>query len=100
MIVDCRSPRWDMMRHRVFVDDVEIFGVWYIDTDAGFVRTYDLHGTFSLDLESHQFCTVLEGVPPPDPAWEAIGQIYFKTVRGVVRLEPWSEESPWPEEIT
>lgn len=41
MIIDCSSPdfNFERDRRRVFVDGVEIHGVNYIDTDAGFVRT-------------------------------------------------------------
>lgn len=54
MIIDCRT--WGDLpdngkseRRRVFVDGREITGVWYVDTDAGLVKTFHLGQTGDQD---------------------------------------------------
>lgn len=44
MIIDCKSPTWNPAteRYHVFVDGIEIQQVWYLDTDLGLVKSYDL----------------------------------------------------------
>jgi hypothetical protein len=53
MILDCRGrvpAEWQPKR--VFVNDVEIHQVWYVDTEAGFILTYDVLG----DGKAHATC--------------------------------------------
>jgi hypothetical protein len=50
MVIDCRSNEYkyaaitdpEGVRKRVFVDGAEVQGVWYVDTEAGFVKTYHI----------------------------------------------------------
>lgn len=61
MIIDCRKWRGkedaDRERCIVHVDGQEIRGVFYVDTDAGLVKTYDVFGdgrTYTGDLTSNR----------------------------------------------
>jgi len=70
--------------YRCFVDGKEIDKPWYIDTDAGVVKSYDVLG----DGQYHQ--------PHERTEWPAgvecldieHGGLMSKTICGVVRIEP------------
>lgn len=92
MISDCNSPDWDFERDRsrVFVDGIEIHGVNYADTDAGFVRT--LYVT-----EDAQPLAAWSVNKNPDlrargerEGWDMpFGGVVSKIIRGKVELKPW-----------
>lgn len=63
----------------VLVDGRVIRAVFYVDTEAGFVRSYDVLG----DGKAH---SIHEDVTVEQPFELREGAVYFKTVRGVVEL--------------
>ncbi len=46
MVIDCRSEEFksNPQRLKVFLDGVEIKQVFYVDTDKGILKTYDVLG--------------------------------------------------------
>lgn len=74
----------------MFVDGVEISHVWYLDTEAGFVRTYRVAegigpiASASLSPELRERGTS-EGWDMP------LEGVVSKTICGVVELRPFSE---------
>lgn len=91
MTIDCRQ--WvnierEPQRYRVFVNGVEIHQVWYVDTDAGMVRSFDVLG----DKHPHASLAIAR-----NPEWarraEACGWdlpidgVASKTVWGIVTLK-------------
>lgn len=101
MIIDCRTDDWlagfPENRKRVFVDGVEIRQVFYVDTDHGFVGTYDVLG----DGQAHATCEPLEAhviasarekdhaAGNSDPWQMPRDGVMSKFVRGVVELRNW-----------
>lgn len=100
---------WMKARRRVFVNEVEIFQVFYVDTDAGFVRTRDVFGDnvahlsprpiqpgviaaasdlFHHKVQEAQARDIAAGLEPWDIPPDGV---MSKTIRGVVRLEPVTE---------
>lgn len=98
MIIDCRKwssdpDRMAREQSRVFVDGVEIKQVWYVDTDAGFVCSYDVlgdgkaHATRErIDPEVIIAARAKEVEPWDMPENGAMS----KTVRGQVELRPFA----------
>lgn len=87
VIWDCASPDFDRSRTwRIFVDGREINEVFYLDTDAGFVRTYDVLGTGDV-IGAPAYDGYGKPIDP-DPSWEGGGTgVYWKTIHGVVTME-------------
>jgi len=89
MIIDCRSKDFIPGRDscRVFVDGKEIQKAFYVDTDAGFVRTYAITEEAAL-ICSHDITPELREIGMRE-GWDMpIGGPISKTVRGVVELVP------------
>lgn len=95
MILDCRSPDWnfDRDRRRVFVNGEEIRQVWYVDTDAGIVKSYDVLGDGEPHCVSDGFkghSTILyapEDFPGREVECPEFG-VLSETLRGTVNLLP------------
>jgi hypothetical protein len=95
MILNCREGYWDSHdfateRRRVFVDGVEIHRVWYVDTDQGIVKTYDVLEEGMNGPPAH-LVFELQKSGRLDPAWEQTDgdhPIAFKVIRGQVELRP------------
>jgi hypothetical protein len=92
MIIDCRSEEFrnnpERLRRRVYVDGVEILAVWYVDTDAGFVRTYGvLENTDPISSRNLSKALIERG---EREGWDipADGGPVSKTVYGRVELRP------------
>jgi hypothetical protein len=101
MIIDCREASWIASfpenRKRVLVDGVEIRQVFYVDTDAGFVRTYDVLG----DAQAHATREMIEAniiaaardkdyAGSNSEPWDMpLDGVMSKYVRGVVELHQW-----------
>ncbi len=85
MILNTRDRTWQATEYfpcRVYLDDTEIAGVWYIDTEKAIVKTYDV-----LDA-SARVPINLVSVVPGKPEWEDIDGLWSKTLHGkTVRLE-------------
>ena len=90
MIIDCRewpddTERMERERSRVFVDGVEIEGVWYLDTQLGVVKTLllgpDLLGVLFIRFCRQDYPADWEFEMREDGAMTRI-------IRGVVTLEP------------
>jgi hypothetical protein len=90
------------MGGRVFLDGVEIFQAWYINTDTRVIKTYDVLG----DRKPHSIRECGNGIPslaefraliPPSPhaeGWEVaygvevVGSVLSKTIGGKeIRLD-------------
>ena len=102
MILDCRTwkdlpDHGESQRRRVFVDGVEQRQVWYVDTDAQLVKTFDVYG----DGHAYATATGFRGdrtnpdvraaeLLSDDPDVEDRDGILSRTVRGRVELRPLS----------
>ena len=90
MIIDCRTwhkltPRQvETVRRRVFVNGLEVLQVWYLDTDAGYVKTYDVFG----DGKAHSTQSVKPISADGFEAIEDAGGIWSRTLWGRIELRP------------
>ena len=79
----CDSVR----RWRLLLDGAEVRLVWYIDAEAGLVKTYDVWG----DGKIYGIAQRMEDVPAGAVARgevEKAGDLYSTTLRGTVTLIP------------
>ncbi len=97
MIIDCRlwwadPDRMARERVHVFIDGVEIKQVWYVDTEAGFVKTYDVledgavHSSWDISkLRLDSSFTANWEMP--------LGGAASKTIHGSIELRPFDVPS-------
>lgn len=92
MIIDCREwPRLPdggvSQRNRVFVNGEEVRHVWYLDTDKGIVKTYDVDGTGMIRVGvDNEYLT--------DESVEIVNlqdRIASRTIHGAIELKPIEE---------
>ena len=94
MIIDCRTWKTEedvkRERRRVFVDGIEVLQVFYLDTHAGFVQTYDVLGDGKVHATREQIPVgILENSSEP---WDMPENgAMSKIVRGKVELLPFPE---------
>jgi hypothetical protein len=94
MIIDCNTwsnlpDRGESQRRRVFVDGVEVHGVWYVDTEAGIAKTY--HVVLGGTVTSSRFKRLMV---PDDWEIEApLDGVVSRTIRGQVELKPLPKQS-------
>lgn len=92
MISDCRTWKTEedceKGRLRVFVDDVEIRQVWYLDTESGIVKTYDVLGDDKAHLSREVAILVKGGLQLSGDVELPIDGVASKTIHGNVRTEP------------
>lgn len=106
MIIDCGTwknktrEEIEQERFTVLVDGKEISHVFYLDTDAGFVRTFDVFG----DGKVWTTCSVGIQIPVQEFAQKSLREAWelpengvaSKTIHGVVELRlpapKWSGE--------
>lgn len=83
MILDCSAPDWKTcIRRRIFVDGEEIKSVWYVDTDACVVKTYDVLDRCDVAI------TVLGYAGVIDASWDAPPDgVFSKTLHGAITIE-------------
>ncbi len=89
MIINCRSEEFqnNPVRYRVLLDGREVHEVWFVDTDAGILKTYavveDAEAMFVGSLPSYLRARgVKEGWDMPP------GGIVSKTLYGHIELTP------------
>jgi hypothetical protein len=95
MIIDCKEWKTSEIckseQRRVFVDGVEIKQVFYVDTEAGLVRTYDVLGdgeAHAVRRGFHEICHQESDFPGRDISAPLNGPL-SETIRGAVTLRPW-----------
>jgi hypothetical protein len=93
MIIDCHdwgtAEEFEKNRRRVFLDGREVFGVWYLDTDAGIVKTYCIEDPYSRTGNRQRMCDFDRSKYPAD--WEIEApedSAASRVLRGVVTLKP------------
>jgi hypothetical protein len=98
VIIDCRNPTPSTAeRQRVFVDGAEIRLVWYLDTELGLVRTYDVlgdgkpHSTLApLSPDATRKRDIESGVE----GWDMpLDGLMSKAIYGAVELRPLEDEA-------
>ena len=105
MIIDVRT--WSNLsfedilarRCRVFVDGVEINCVWYVDTNFGYVRTYDVLGggrehTVQELRESVKMESDWDEMESRSTTMSRPGsatKVASKTIMGAIELKPYEE---------
>lgn len=85
MILDYRNMGENERRYRngkVLVDGEEVRLVFYVDTEAGIVKSYDVFG----DARVHTCAEVEAATNPPARRLELADGICFKTLHGKVEL--------------
>lgn len=117
MIIDCRTwhtlpDRGESQRRRVFVDGKEIIGVWYLDTDLGLVKTFQIFQDadentlrrYPMPLNKQDADTLRRQMRAVwgfnryrvPPAWEIeaddLERAVSRTIRGKVELKPLSDD--------
>jgi hypothetical protein len=91
MIIDCRSS--DFIPHRdcrrVFVGDREVHQVFYVDTDLGIAKTYDVaDGNLGL-FTAHDDLPIALLQRGLEEEWNMPEDgIFSKTVRGIITFAP------------
>lgn len=94
MIIDCRTWKTAEQilyeRRRVFVDGIEIKQVWYVDTEAGFVCSFDVLGDGKVHATREKLDpeVIAKARDTETEFWDMpLGGAISKTVRGVVELK-------------
>lgn len=96
MISDCRTwgdkdpDEFNRDRQRVFVDGIEQHQVFYVDTELGLIRTYDVLRDRKAHASSEKRWIATDF---PGRHVDLAGEVLSETIRGIVTVAPFEENS-------
>lgn len=86
MIINFREKKdSEWFGAKVLVDGIEIWQAWFVDTDAGVVKTYDVLGDKrAINIRADEDIAALKAA---DPSLEELGcGLLSRTITGAVQL--------------
>lgn len=84
------TRRSDQFHPRVLVDGVEIRQVWYVNTDIGFVCTYDVFGDGSMHDRDNVF--PIDAKKAMENMVGVHNDMWTQIIMGNVQLQPWQQD--------